>query len=211
MKQVLELFTTFLAVGVGLALFRKLDRFHRLIFFQVTIFLLLDLFSLTLDNNNWLYNIQIPIETALLFSAALTYFESTGSKRVLLILFTVFLIVYILDIIYFTGIMSFAYHAAIAEGFLITLVYTILLYVHLMNKKTGSANAALIMASIGMIIYFACTIPYLCVMFYFQGLDPVGNDRIFVYIIVSMASLRYLFIAIAFFINGRKQQALRTG
>ncbi len=206
-KQILlDLSTTLLAFSIGVLVFKRLERFYRLLFFQVFTYLLVDGIALTIPfNNGWLFNAFIPIETALLLLAAQAYYNTSKSKQLLLILFGFFLMVFLADIFFFTGIIHFAYHAAIAEGILLTCVYITVLYFQLM-KKMDNSNIALVMASIGMVLYFACSVPYLCVLFYFQTLDPIFNQKLFQNIIVVLAIVRYFFIAIAFFIVKRKQE-----
>ena len=206
-KQILlDLSTTLLAFGMGLMVFRKLERFYRILFFQVLIYLLVDLVASRVIgiNNGWLYNVLILIETGLLLFAAQACFNTNQRKWILLAVYGGFLTVFLADVFFFTGIMNFAYHAAIAEGIILTGVYLFLLYIQL-KQKIDNSSKAIIIASIGMVLYFAATVPYLGVMFYVHQSDVSLSKELFNNIVVVLALVRYLFIAIAFFIAGKKQ------
>lgn len=202
MKQVLELFTTLLAFGIGLFFFQKLNTFFRLLFTQVSVYLLIECFAISIGRNAWLYNLMMPVETGLLFYSAEVYFKTVKSKVVINCLYVVFLVIYLADVLYFIGFDKFANHAAIIEGFFMTAIYTFLLYEILMNRPSQKLDMPATLASLGMVVYFACTVPYLCVIAYFQDQDSHLNDLIFQYLIISLASLRYLLIAIAFYKAG---------
>ena len=204
-KQILlDLSSTLLAFCVGLAVFSKLDRFNRILFLQVVVYLLADSFAILYPKySNLFFNLFMPIETLLLFSAALYYFNTKKSKAVLLILYVVFLIIYFPGVFSFGGISTFAHHAAITEGLLLTGINLVMLYVDFTQGKNGFSYPVTF-AGTGMILYFASTIPFLCVMFYFQQQDSYQTKELFNKIVVFTAWLRYLFIAIAFFIASRK-------
>lgn len=217
-KQIVfDLLSTVLATIIGLVVFRKLDRFYRLLLLQAIIYLVIDSIASALSimpgnkyNNSWLYNIEILFETAVLFAAAQAYFNSNLSKQVLLIVFSFFLLVFCTDVFYLSSFSNFAFHAAIAEGLLMTVLYIIIMYFQFMKKADTFITAPVILASIGMILYFAASIPYLSVIFYLQKVNAGLNRELFQNIVVVLADVRYLFIAIAFFIAGRTSAAANT-
>jgi hypothetical protein len=207
---VLDLFTALLASAIGLIVFRRLNLFYRLLLLQVIIYVVIDsiasaigLISKNTYNNSWLYNVLIFIETSLLFAAAQAYFKSDTSKKVLLLFFGCFLIVFFADVFYLTDFRNFAYHAAITEGLFITGIYITLLYFQFMKKAHIFLTAPIILASVGMVLYFAGTIPDLCLVTYFQKIDPHLNQELFQNIVVVLGDVRYLFIALAFWGAGR--------
>ena len=199
-NKLLPLSTAIAALIVGLAVYKHLIKFYRLLFFQVLIYLLIDCLSIPfMPNNSWVLNIFVPMETALLFAAAQIYFDSTKSKYLLLLIYSLFVVIYLLDLIFITGINKFVYHAAIAEGICISVLYIIILYIQF-NRRF---SLPLTFACLGLILYFACSIPYISTLFYFQKIDPILNQKLFQYIIVLLAHVRYSFIALAFFLVGK--------
>lgn len=210
MKQIFELLTTILAFGIGLFYFQRLNLFMRLLFIQVSVYLIGECFAVVVGQNNWLYNIIMPVEIGILLYSVEIYFKTVKSRVVVRGLYLFFLIIYFSDVIYFTQLANFAYHAAIAEGFIMTSVYTFLLYELLMNRVNGKIDQPTILVSLGMVVYFACTVPYLCFMVYFQEKDSGLNDLIFQYVVISLASFRYLLIAVAFYLAGRKKELLKA-
>ncbi len=210
---IMDLSTTIIAVGIGAIVFKKLDSFYRLLFWQVAVYLLLDPLAIFVAHchlyNAWVYDLQILVEMVLLLSAAQVYFNSTQSKPVLLILFCCFLILFGVDVFYLTGNVKLAYHAAVWEDIVLSCICISILYFQLRKVNTYS-SVAMVMASIGMIIYFACSIPYICIMYYLDQKDHPLAQELFQDIVVVLADLRYFLIAIAFFLASRNKTAQLT-
>jgi hypothetical protein len=199
-QKLLDLSTTIIAFVIGLLAYKRLDRFHRLLFFQVFIYLIMDSYACTLKgDNSWVYNLLMLMETTLLILAAKAYFGRNNMW--LIILWCVFLIVFFLDNFYLDKDTKFAFHGAIIEGLVFTFVYTIIIYTHVIKRKNTFLLSPVLWSSIGMVLYFACSVPYICMMFHFQKLDAVLNKLLFNQIIVVLGLGRYLCIAIAFFIS----------
>jgi hypothetical protein len=206
MKDLLEIITTLLAFGMGAMLFRRLGRVSRIILMQVVLCLVMEVIAVSLKENNWVYNLFMPVETALLLVAAAYCFREK-ERRWVLLLYPVFAAVFAIDMVYFPGFWKIATHAAVVQGFVLGLVYTIIIYRRLTDRGETIADKPVVISGIGMLLYFACIVPFLCVMGYLFDKDPELCDRIFVFVIIPMSLLRYLFIAIAFFVEGRKTPA----
>lgn len=160
-------------------------------------------------NNSQVFNVFLPIETALLLSAAQLYFNSKKSKHVLLVSYLIFLMIYAMDILWIGNIRNFAIHAATIEGILLMLVSIVMLYTHFMHRS-GGLSSPIVFAGTGMVFYFASTIPYFCVMFYFQRQNSDQNKYLFNYIVVTAAFIRYLFLALTFLVAARKHMNKET-
>lgn len=197
----LELITTILAVLTGLSVFKKLNLFCRLLFFQAFIYLISDLcgYYIFHNNNSWLYNILIFIETALLLAAAQAYFNSAESRFMLLVSFSFFAIVYAANIYYNAGgIRKFAVYAAIAEGVIITCVYAVILCAEFMKATALPVKMPVVCIALGMLFYFAAGIPGLSATIGNAQQDKTLVKTIFVNTVVLLAGFRYLFLMIAF-------------
>lgn len=197
---IIDLFTTFLAVVCGLLIYNKMNLFYRLLLFQVVFYLTVDLISFAFKPNNaWIFNIAILVETALIMAAASVYFNSRLARNFLLFLFVLFFIIYMGDLIIISGFTNFLYHSAIFEGTILTSTFLVILYLEF-NKGIGNPfNISLISVCLGLVIYFAATIPYLGIMFHFQNINPHLNKQLFQNIIVILASVRYFLLAFAFY------------
>ncbi|MCW3071075.1 MAG: hypothetical protein JWO44_965 [Bacteroidetes bacterium] len=197
---------TALAAVTGIIVFRKLQVFFKLLLLQVVLYLMGDRLGIKLkpDPNAWVYNVLALFETLLLFLAAQVYFNSKRSRLVLQSLFFIFLIVFFIDFFLYDIFKIIFYHAVITEGLFFSAISITILYFQFRKAKTH-LDTAIIVAVIGMLIYFACSTPYLCLISYIQKFDKELNKKLFQYIVVDLAGVRYMLIAIAFFIAGRRK------
>jgi hypothetical protein len=211
LPNLLSLSSAVLAFCTGLIAYKRLKNFYRLLFFQVLTYLMLDCISIPfIPHNSWVINILIPSETALLFAAAYTYFGTTKSKYILLLLYTLFLVIYLCDILFFTGINNFAYHASITEGVLATGIFITVLYFQLDQGMNLIDSWPVTLICLGMVVYFAGSIPYLSTLFYFQKMDPVLNLKLFKNIVELLAHLRYVCLAVGFYLTGKEHSAVNS-
>jgi hypothetical protein len=185
-----------------------MNLFYRLLFAHITLYLLVQCVVFFIQyNNNWLFNIFLPIETALLLVSADYYFNLKFARRILVSIFSFFLLIYSFDVFLWLGINTFAFHAAIVEGIAVAGVYLYIFYLQFQTKATY--NWPLLLVCLGHVLYFISSIPYLSVLFYFQASHPILNRELFIYIILLLAQVRYLLLAIAFFLM-RRQRYLFT-
>lgn len=199
-KQLLDLLPMGLAILTGILAYKKLPLFYRILFLQVCIFIVFDLYGTTIPHNNVVvYNISMIIEINLFYLAAHTYFNSIKSKRVMLSFCFLFISLFLFNI-YFSGIHQFAKYAYIAGGILITGTYMTILYYHFIKRNDKYDSLPFVLAIIGSIIYFSGMVPYLSVIDYFQKKDPTLNKVLFQYLIIIPGTVRYLCLAIAFLI-----------
>jgi len=200
-----ELYTAILALIIGLVLFKNLTRFYRILFLQVFIYVVADIIAVSVGENGLVFNVLMPFETALLLLAAQAYFNSSNSKLILSLLYLIFLASFFTDIYFRTGISVLATYASSVQGFLISGVYITILFFYFMKKKIKRFDISLSVSCIGLLIYFAPGAPYLSLIWYIQDFDPNLNEKLFIFIVVFLASIRYLCIAIAFYIAGTRK------
>lgn len=208
MQKILELSTTLLAATLGLWFYKGLNGFHRFIFWQVIVYLVIDSVAIIVEDpkkdNGWVYTLQIPVETALLFFAAQSYFGGRRSRNVLIALFGLVMSILFIDWFCFVNITGLAHHALILQYIITAGVFVALLYSVFMHTNNKRLNAPYILTAVGSVLYFLGTVPYLCLMFYFHGQDPEANNELFMLIILSLGLLRYLLTAIAFVLAGQR-------
>jgi len=199
-----ELCTTILAAACGIMMFPKLNTFYRLLLLQVLIYLAGDSLASQVNNNGWCYNILILMETPLLLIMAQAYFATLRSKLVLFFSFLIFLTVYVASIPQLDKFREqpLNIYAIVTEGVLFTIVCLIMLYQEFFKLKSMREKLPVIMVALGMLIYFAGSTPYLSMIVHIQAIDPKANLQLFFEIIIFLGEIRYLFIAIAFFLTG---------
>ena len=136
--------------------------------------------------------------------------STTKSRNLLLLFFSLFVIIYLIDIIFITGIAGFAHHASIMEGILLTGIYITILYFQLDQNTNAFENRSIIFICLGIIMYFAGSVPYLSTLFYFQKLDPRLNLKLFESIIVVLAHVRYVCLTLGFYLAGKNVSIINS-
>jgi hypothetical protein len=211
----LDLSTVIFSFGTGVLFYKKLNWYCKWLFYHVAAYLTIEVFAVTVSLANGLvYNIFMPIETLLLLLAAFTYPKLKRIRTALFFLVGTFLLIYFADIFFIIGWKNFCYHAAIVQGLVLAITYMALVYFWFRQKGHNTEKIFVILSGSGMILYFACGIPYLGMMFYLQKLDPGMNSELFQKIVVQLAKLRYLLVGISFLVAGwrtkkEKSQAIQ--
>jgi hypothetical protein len=203
-NTLISLSSAIVALWIGFFAYKKLSIFYQLLFFQVLVYVILDCISVPfMPHNSWIINLLVPVETALLFTAAHSYFNTSKSKYVLLGIYILFFAVYLLDIGCLTGVNNFAFHASIAEGVLATGIFISVLYFQLDQGMNAFNSWPITFICLGMVLYFAGSIPYLSTLFYFNRKDPVLNLKLFHNIIGLLAHVRYIGLALGFYLAAK--------
>ncbi|WP_343747211.1 hypothetical protein [Fluviicola sp.] len=202
-----------LAVFTGLLAYRSMNRFFRTLLLQVIIWSLFyaGSYSVTWSqqsagqevDNRWLMNIHLIIETGLLFTAAwfvlpkpLRTFVSAGA-------FSLFLLVLGIQIGK-QGFEVYLNYADVTACMLITLVFSLVLYTFGQQTSVRLWRSPEKWACLGILMYFACSVPYVSMMNYLQTENPEANTFLYYLISGVLANLRYLLLALAFWLIYRK-------
>lgn len=198
-----DLSIPFLALAAGLYWYKHLSTFHRLVLYQVAVYVVIDIIAINIKvnhgNSGWTYNLLMPIETALLLMSAATVFSSKIFKSILLLMFLVFTSVFCYDITS-AGFLMFAYHASTVQAILLLVLFMSLIY---QLFKESRKTKALICSMTGMSLYFAAVIPFIGVMFYIDNRDINLSETLFELIVVPSQILRYFLIGIGFYLEAR--------
>ncbi len=205
MLSLLVTFSMIPPVVVGLVFFRQYNAVFIRIFFQVAFGLfVIELLAFLYKPNHWIYNIQIPIETGLLLSAAMAYLGKK-SKTWLLILFGVFFLIYLVDVLCISGLESLCVNGYVASGIVLVITFLYLIYTMFIQRKLVPVNTPLVIVSLAIVIYFGCLIPYISLSNYLNNHHPELNKVIYYIVVYTFGILRYLLLAIAFIIAGRSK------
>lgn len=213
-----EIISVLISFVLGVFVFRYMSPFFRLIFFQLSVWMVFYFFSYLITgyqkanglemNNQWFMNIHIYIESTLLHCAAFFAFTSKTIKRLSLLSFTLFTAIYVTQI-YFNGFSLFLNYADVAEGICITFLYMLLLYNFFMHRNEHWWMVPEIILCIGILLYFACSVPYIAMLHYLQTHYPEENNILFRFINDVLANVRYLFVGISFWLLRRNNILLK--
>jgi hypothetical protein len=214
-----ESFGLLLAFGMGIFAYPYMNNFTRILFFQLVTWLMIFTVSYILTtyqhhqrlnmSNQWLYNIEMLVEFSLLVLAIHYLF---ADKFVLYLsgsLYSLFLIVLFAQL-KASGLSSFANYALAASGLTVTILYTLLLYRKFKTDPSSLKKSPEVIASIGLIIYFACNVPYFSLFNYLNVHYPDLSKKLFHMITDVLANVRYVCLAIAFWLVRKNGLAVNT-
>lgn len=206
-----------LALFFGWITWRRLDKFFRILVLQVSLWSLVytvgHLITLNQQHHNqpidnqWLMNIHMIFETGLLLLAARFVNRETKNGLLIQLGTLAFVIVYAIQVIY-NGFQNYLHYADLTECVVITLVYTPILFTAPIGKK----GRPLRIVCVALLLYFACSIPYVSLMNYLQVHSPKLNSMLYHVISDVLANLRYLLIALAFvshYRNNRNERIVK--
>jgi len=207
-----EALSLFIALSIGIYAFPYMNRFTRILFYQLITWICFYLLSYGLTiyqeetgvdkNNQWLMNIHLLVEALWLNAAAYNYSHTKARKFLALILFGAFLTVFTTQVSV-SGFSCFANFAMAAAGLVITILYLLILYDAFRSKAVLWYTSPEIWACTGLVIYFACNVPYFSIFTYLNENYLNLSKSLFFIITDVLANIRYLFLAIAFFIVAR--------
>lgn len=214
-----EIFCISSAIFLGILAFRKLDRFFRVLLLQVMVWSLFYVFSHVITSyqkahllpidNRWLMNIHLIVETGLLLIAA--WFILPKMLRTVLPIgaFSFFLIVFGIQVGN-QGFEDYLNYADVAECIVITLVFSIVLFTFGQQGRVPFWASPEKWACLGILLYFACSVPYVSMMGYLERENPEVNTFLYYLISGVLANVRYFLLALAYWMiyrNAKKQRS----
>jgi hypothetical protein len=189
-----------LAFIMGLFAFKSLTLFYRVIFFQVMSYLIVLYltYSVTPENIHWIYNIYLPFEMAMLMGGGIIYFKRLKERMIMALSFLFFLIIYLIQIN--GSLKSFANFASVVEGVIMMVIYLIILNNQFSFSTFSLRTSPLFWLCLGSAIYFSGTIPLLSIFNFANRNFLTEHAILFNAIVDVLANIRYLFIAISFWL-----------
>ena len=206
-----------LVLFFGVLAFRKLDLFFRILFLQVVIWSLFYTFSHVITtyqqahhlpiDNQWLMNIHLIVETGLLLTAAWIVLPKMLRTVLTIGAFSLFLLAFGIQV-RGQGFGTYLNYADVAACIGITLVFSMVLYTF--GQRTGVPfwESPEKWACLGILLYFACSVPYVSMMHYLEMNNPKVNTFLYYLISGFLANTRYLLFALACWMiyrNAKKQ------
>ena len=208
-----------LAIFFGLLAFRRLDRFFQILLLQVIVWSLFYTFSHVITSyqqahqlpidNQWLMNTHLIVETGLLLIAA--WFILPKMLRTVLPIgaFSFFLIVFGIQV-WNQGFEDYLNYADVAACIAITLVFSMVLFTFGQRGNVPFWTSPEKWACLGILLYFACSVPYVSMMGYLERKSPEVNTFLYYLISGVLANVRYLLLALAYgmiYRNAKKQKS----
>lgn len=191
---------------------RRLDSFHKMILYNLLLNFAVVIAGVAVQlvgyrSNQWLYNLYIVCETAMLFYAGTLILSTKPAKVLVVSTFAVFFSVWVGEVV-LHRIFNFTTIAFVIECVGLLLLYLmILIRMNLSAKKSVYKNPVFWVCC-AHIICFGCFIPYFA-MFTFLEQYYAQNKILFNTLIVTLQTTRFLFIGIAFLVL-RKQPLTNT-
>lgn len=147
-------------------------------------------------SNHWLFNLYIICETVLLLKAATLAFRAKWARIATAFVFMGFIAVWLTEVIRYQ-IFSFAQNAYVLECVGVAVLYLILLLTTTRNTEIPIYRNPVFWVCCAHIISFSCAVPYFG-LFDFLKSQKGANKILFQGLIVSLQSIRYILIGIAF-------------
>jgi hypothetical protein len=101
-------------------------------------------------------------------------------------------------------------YADVAACIAITLVFSIVLYTFGQQTRISFWVSPEKWACLGILLYFACSVPYVSMMHYLEMKSPEVNTFLYYLISGVLANVRYLLLALAYWMiyrNAKKQRS----
>jgi hypothetical protein len=197
-----------LAFIAGCFTWKRLSPFFKVLFLQVVVWIVVytcgniityqqQLINQPIDNQ-WLMNIHLVLETGLLLWAARFMYAKTNGRWFLVLGAIGFTVVYISQVA-LNGFLHYLHYADLTECIVITLVFAPVLF----NSPAGKTGLPLRIACVALLIYFACSVPYVSLMNDLQQHSPKLNSLLYHLISDILANVRYALVALAFVVQYR--------
>ena len=201
-----------LSFCVGLYVYKSMNTMQRILFFQAFSYMLIYIVSFIVTalqshyktplNNQWVYNLSMPIETFFLTWAASAHFTEHRQKILIWIGFILFFSIYIVQII-IKGINVFSTQGYIAESILMLIIYLFILYSCFIEEYSNWKYSPGVWICFGIILYFGGSIPYLSLLSYLENNASKTGSFLYHFIVEGLANLRYIMLAIGFWLIRR--------
>lgn len=196
-----------IAIFSGILAFRNTDRFFKTLLLQVTVWGVFYGLShvITLQqqaqglpiDNRWLMNVSMILETGLLLAAAWFVLPKVFRTPLTVGAFLLFLGVAALQS-WKHGFGTYLNYADTTACLVNTVVYTAVLYTFGQRTDKRLWHSPEKWACLGILLYYACSVPYLSMMHYLEVNAPKVNTFLYYLISNVLADVRYLLLAVAF-------------
>jgi hypothetical protein len=207
---------TLIAFVLGCLALPYLNRFCKLMFTQLWMYLLVYLFGHCVIwyqrghqlplNNQFVMNSHMILETFLIMLACIYSFQSTWKKKLAIVFLLLFLVIWLLHVL-INGIFQYSHYSDLCACFIISATAILVLYEAFLKADKVWFKQPHVYICIGLLAYYASSIPYIALMGYLAKYYPALNEHLYVVINGILANVRYAGVAIAFWLARKNSLA----
>lgn len=205
-----------IASYTGIRSFKRMDSFKKILFTQLVVWMIFYLLSYLItvsqkyrgvqEDNQWMYNASTFLEISLLIFAASTFFKDIVMKRLVAMAYILFLIISAVMWWKF-GFRKFNVNAYVPGSLVICVLYSLILYdCFFKNRDLPKLRNPDIWICIGLLIYFACNLPYFSLFHYLNEHHLEFSKILFNLITEVLANIRYLMLGLGFWLVLRESK-----
>ncbi len=197
-----------IAFIAGLYALPYIKLYYKLFFYLIVVFIIIYILTYVVllfpnqKSNQWVFNLYMPIETGFLMRAAYQYFKLDKRKSLIIVGYFVFMAVFLSDIIV-RGPGIFANHGYITESILLVALYLFVLNFEFNKEFISWKRSPDIWIALGIVAYFGGAAPYLSLMHYLNTNHHTLNYYLYNLVTVGLANLRYILLAVGFWLIRR--------
>jgi hypothetical protein len=184
---------------------------YKLTLIQVGIAIIFELAGWTIahywhQHNLWLFNCFHVIELWIMGMAGYFLFQSMAIKRNVILLLLLGTGIWTFTIIA-TGIFVFSTLCLVSLALILDIIYLVILIKTGLSGDERIQGKPVFWLRLSVIIYYSCNIPYYGLFNYLYKHNPHLHKLLFDVIIFNLNYIRYPFIALSFYLLGRKVAA----
>lgn len=196
-----------LGIIIGAYHFKQLSFPFRILYFQVCIALVIEIIGAYIalvlrEHNIWLFNTYLLFETGLVLTPAILLLNNPKLKKAAWALLATSPLAWIVNV-YHTGIHSIANWHFLTYCIIAIITYLFLLFDSGIFNGKKLRQQPVFWIALSALVYFACMIPYKGFETYLFANDMKMARTLF-NINAGLGFLRYLFLAISFYILGNE-------
>jgi hypothetical protein len=199
---------------IGVRSFKRMDSFKKILFIQLIVWIAFYVISHLItssqiyrgipEDNQWVYNISTFLEISILMAAAGTFYKDITLKRLVAIAYVLFVLLTFVMWWKF-GFKEFNINAYVPGSLIVCVLYSVILHdCFFTNKNSPRLWNPDIWICIGLLVYFACNLPYFS-LFHYLNKHHLGLSKILFNLITQvLANIRYLLLGLGFWLTLKK-------
>jgi hypothetical protein len=205
LKETLTVFIEiFIALIAGIFFYKSFTKGWKLLSIQVIIAFAVELSAYYIrmnhQPNGWLYNIYLIADFTLLITVAYFLIQDKRFQFLFLGAFSLFMLVWLYDVVYLYGITKFAAHAYIASSILLIATYLYLLFYDTLRWKKAVYLSPVFWLCIAIIVFYGCNITYFYLMDTIIKTLSKEQKDLLLWLLKILVAVRYVLIALSFYL-----------
>lgn len=216
-QAIIESFVLCSTILIGLVAYKRLEVFFRLILIQVIVWFCFywSLHFITLHqarnglplNNQWLMNIHLMIEAGILYMAAFHNGKDKMIRWSVLGSASLFFVVVLFQL-FQMGLRKYWHYVDLIECVSITFIFIQIIFKNVKNRTEFWYQSPELIISLGLLLYFGGSVPYISMLHYLQENNPELNALLFKLINSFLSNFRYMLMGYAFWLIYRNKNTL---